>query len=477
MAFNSLEYLCFLPVALLLYYLVKQERRWIVLSVASFFFLGYISPVSLIVLLAATAVNYYLARAIASLKKNNVPYYAGIIINVLLIFICKFIDASGREIFLFFNQQTFDTGRIIATIGVSFYSLQSIAYLTEIRQGLSEFERNPGKFALYLSFFPKLVAGPIEQPGTFISQISSKKTTGADDIAYAFQRIVTGFFKKMVLADRLAVPVNTVFDTWDGSSGLTILVAVYLFTLQLYFDFSAYTDIAIGTARLFGYNLGENFRLPFNAASVTDFWRRWHISLIRWITQYLYYPVVYALRQRRTTAAVTGILVIFLISGCWHGLGITFLIWCLLHALFMIFEYLTKNGRDCLFKHLPKITVKITGIVLTFHFVVLANIFFRAGSVERAWHLIKGIFSFSSFVPGNYLADFVAPLGMGGDPDHIFNLYISFALALLFLVSDRFLHKMTEARKTSYILVFVMFILISVFGVFTDASKFIYTQF
>ncbi|MDD5571923.1 MAG: MBOAT family protein, partial [Bacteroidales bacterium] len=304
-----------------------------------------------------------------------------------------------------------------------------------------------------------------------------EKKFDSENFVNGFQRILIGLFKKLVIADRLAPVVANIFDLPGSHSGLTALVGVYLFTIQLYLDFSGYADMAIGTAQLFGYKLSENFMLPFGATSISEFWRRWHITLINWLKDYIYFPVVYKLREFKKVATITGIIIIFIISGMWHGLGLTFLIWSLIHCVCMIYEALTKNYRKRLSEKMKISTYKILSIFITINIVAFANIFFRANSVGDACKIIGEIFNLNNFIPQNYLLQFINPLAIGGHLEVMFNFYMLILLIVIYFIFESKLQKIILLSKNKYFIMFLFLMLILLFGIFNDNAYFIYNKF
>ena len=311
-------------------------------------------------------------------------------------------------------------------------------------------------------------------PNEFIPQINKNVIT-QDNLIIGFNRFLLGLFKKMVIADRLSPAVHSIFDFNDNYQGLTTLIGVYLFTVQLYFDFSGYTDMALGIAKMLGYDLKENFNLPLRSASVSEFWRRWHISLINWFTNYIYYPLVYRLRTYKKTAALTGILITFLVSGIWHGIGFTFLAWAICHILYLSFELFTKRFRVTLSEQLNHTFYNISSIFIVFNAVCFSNIFFRAESFEKAIQLIKNLFS--NFFPDNWLRNFIAPLATGGHQIDEFNFFISILIMGIFLLFEKKINRFAINKKLNLLFITAFIILIFIFGIFNNGERFIYMQF
>jgi len=241
----------------------------------------------------------------------------------------------------------------------------------------------------------------------------------------------------------------------------------------LYLDLSGYTDIAIGTAQLFGFRLKENFNLPFLARSITEFWRKWHISLIEWLTNYLYYPIVFELRNLRYKATLVGIIITFLVSGLWHGLGLNFIIWGAINAAYMSYELLTKRGRTKVSKKIPSFIYNPISIFITFNLVCFSNLFIRLFDIHQAWKVIKEVFSWQHFVPMNYNIDFLWQLTAKGEQEYQFNFYMMLVWVLIFFITEKIIHRSIQKQKFNFIYVFFMVLLLIAFGNFTSSEQFI----
>ncbi len=458
MSFNSPLFFIFLTAVISIHYYLPQRYRALLLLAGSFVFIGFHNIASLTTLVLLSIFNFYIAKNI-----QRPAYLLGILINAAAILLFSYFNTAPGGFIFSFSAISFDITGFVIALGLSFYSLQNIAYLTEIYFKHLSPEHRLSKYMLYNAFFPKIISGPVLLPAEFIPQISG------------FNRLLLGLFKKMVIADRLFPAVHSVFDFSDKYHGLTTLAAAYLFTVQLYFDFSGYTDMALGISKMLGYNLKENFNLPLRSTSVSEFWRRWHISLISWFSNYIYYPLVYRLRNYKKMAALTGIAITFLISGIWHGTGFTFLAWAFCHAIYLGFELLTKKTRAQLSEKFNNSFYKLISIFIVFNLVCFSNIFFRASSFERAIQLIKN--TFTNFFPENLLRDFVAPLAVGGHQLDEFNFYISIVIATLFLVFERKINRFATSEKWNMIFVVSCILMIMLFGIFNSGERFIYMQF
>jgi len=471
MQFNSFLFLFFLLTVVILNYFLSSRYRLSFLLFSSFVFIGYFSLASLVAVLFFSIVNFYIAKNISG---RSFLYVISLLFNVSAIVLFNYFNTSTQGISFKLSEVSFNIGSFIVALGLSFYSLQNIAYITDIYFKRSTPQHSILKYVLYNSFFPKVVSGPVLLPNELMPQMSDNRPS-AQMLASGINRLLTGLLKKMVIADRLFPAVQEIFDTPETYNGLTTLAGVYLFTLQLYFDFSGYTDMALGAAKMLGYDLKENFNLPLRSLSITEFWRRWHISLISWFSNYIYYPVVYRLRAYKKTAVFIGVAATFLVSAVWHGIGLTFLLWALCHVIYMSFELLTKSFRTNLSVRVPVMFYKLFSIFIVFNAVCFSNIFFRAHSATHAFQLIKNIFS--NFIPTNWMRDFVAPLAQSGNLNELFNGITTVVITLLVLLFERSLTKKGNETKINigYIIMCVM--LIMVFGVFSNAERFIYMQF
>ncbi|HEX9151874.1 MAG TPA: MBOAT family O-acyltransferase, partial [Flavobacterium sp.] len=285
---------------------------------------------------------------------------------------------------------------ILLPIGLSFHTFQAMSYTIEVYRGNYKAEKNFGIYALYVMFFPQLVAGPIERPQNILPQFHIKQYLNYEDLTAGFRLMLWGFFKKIVIADRLAVYVDSVYNNAERHSGITLLIATIFFAFQIYCDFSGYSDIALGTARVMGYRLMLNFRRPYLSRSIKEFWSRWHISLSTWFRDYLYIP----LGGNRVSKPrwYLNIFIVFMISGLWHGASWTYIIWGALHGFYQVFGLLADKLKE----KIPSLSLKpgplqiIFQIGLTFILATFAWIFFRANSVQDAFTIVNGIFTWKS---------------------------------------------------------------------------------
>lgn len=474
----SLQYLVFLLLVVGVYYGLPLKQK-AVLLVASLIFVALASPASLAALVVLSLLNQQMARAIgraATAEGRRKLFWIGIGVNVLVILVCKYFENTPLGFYFDLSLINFRVNHLVFILGLSFYSLQNIAYLADTWLGRRNSAGTMADLLLYNGFFPKIIAGPILLPGEFFPVSHQRVSLDRVNLSEGAQRILLGMFKKLVIADRLSLSVHSVFDYRDAHPGITSLVAAYLFTIQLYFDFSGYSDMAIGAAQLFGIRIKENFRFPLYARSVSEFWRRWHISLIDWLSAYLYYPIVYRWRRYKRWAAAAGIVVTFIISGIWHGIGWTFFCWSICHMIYLLGELSTKNLRLKLNKRLDSVLWQVMTIFLTFNLVSLSNIFFRATRFSDALRMFRQIFS-GWFMPHHLLGDFIAPLASGGNLEDLFNIGLTLGLTGALLVADRLMYRQIRGRKLNLVFILAGILLILYFGVLGQTEKFIYTQF
>lgn len=469
MIFNSAIFIAFAFVVVVLNYLMASRFRLPFLLFCSLVFVGYYNLESLATLLVFTVFNFYIAKRVAG---NRLLYIVGLLLNAYAIVMFNYFSWSqkGPEFsytFIHFNLDSF-----IIALGLSFYSLQNIAYLSEVYFERMKPEPSFLRFALYNAFFPKAISGPVMLPAAFLPQVNEHKITSEQLIA-GFNRFLLGLFKKLVIADRLAPAVHSIFDFNDTYAGLTTVTGIYLFTLQLYFDFSGYSDMALGIAKMLGYDLKENFNMPLRSQSISEFWRKWHISLISWFSNYIYYPVVYRLRKYKQVAAFVGIVLTFFVSGIWHGIGFTFLAWACCHAVYLSVELFTKKWTTTSVSE--SVYFKPLRIFWVFNLVALSNVFFRADSIATATRLLKN--SVQHFMPADWLKEFVAPLAVGGHQMDEFNFYISLFVVAFFLMFEGKLNKLAVSQKWSIVYSVLLVLLLFLLGVFSNGERFIYMQF
>lgn len=483
MQFISFGFLLALPVVALITYFIPQKYRYIWLLVVSIAFYTSISPVALIVLAANILVTYFAGRTIEKLinssansdgvaadsEKKNRPAAAKTVLVASIIF----------EIAAMFF---FRTGILIYAIGISFFTLKSVGYLADVYKGEREAEKDPLMLALFVSFFPQVVSGPIDRAGNLIPQLREPVSVDFDRLRDGFLQMLWGYFLKLVIADRLAVFVNEVYASPGFYEGTIVAIATLFYTFEIYCDFAGYTSIAIGTARILGIDVTKNFDCPYLSKSIPEFWRRWHISLSSWLKDYVYIPLGGS--RKGKNRKYLNIIIVFAVSGIWHGSALTFLVWGLLHAIYQIIGYLTAPLREKLLGVLKisrdELSHTIISTLFTFLLVNFAWIFFRAQSLMHAFMIIKKSFEFTPWVLSDtslYQAGLSrASLGVG--IIGIVILTITDILSFRGIEIRKVILRQTLWLRWLVMLTAIMVILIfGIWGSGYDASSFIYQQF
>ena len=407
MYFNSLDFALFLPIVFILYWFVTNKNLKLqnaLLVVASYVFYGWWDWRFLSLIVFSSLVDYTIGLQLnhtAQPSKRKLLLWSSILVNLGFLGFFKyynfFID-SFVEAFSFFGSPIQpNTLDIILPVGISFYTFQTLSYTIDVYKRKLEPTRDIVSFLAFVSFFPQLVAGPIERATHLLPQFYKKRQFHYSQAVDGCRQILWGFFKKVVIADNCAEYANQIFNNSAEHSGSTLLMGALFFSFQIYGDFSGYSDIAIGTSRLFGFDLKQNFAFPYFSRDIAEFWRRWHISLSTWFRDYLYIPLGGS--QGGTWMKVRNTFIIFLVSGFWHGANWTFIIWGFLNALYFLPLLLAKRNRTHLNvvaqdSKLPSIT-ELVQMGLTFGLTVIAWVFFRAESVTHALNYLQGLFSSS----------------------------------------------------------------------------------
>jgi len=396
--FNSLTFLGFFAVVSVLYYLVPHGWRWPLLLITSCYFYFTFQPEYLLLLAYAAAVAYgggCLLAGRQGSRSGRMVLACGIGAELGSLVVFKYFDflaGSMEQLSRPFASVTLPRLHLVLPVGLSFFTFSCVSYLIDVHRGRIATERHPGRLAVYVSFFPKLLAGPIERAGPFLAQLAVPVGFDADRVASGLQLMLCGLCKKVVIADRLAVFVDAGFRAPAFQSPVTLLIATYFYAFQIYCDFSGYSDIAIGAARVLGFDLMENFRRPYLARSVPEFWtRRWHLSLMAWWRDYLYIPMGGS--RVSTSRRYLNVLVVYLVSGLWHGANWTFVIWGGLNGCYQIARTAlgAAPGRVARILRLPACLGIALSMLLTFHLIAFAFIFFRAASLADAVTVISRI--------------------------------------------------------------------------------------
>lgn len=485
MLFNSFEFLLFLPIVLIVYAVFKRARPGFLL-LSSYFFYGWWNWSYLILIIASSLVDYISSIQISNTENQRRSKFfltLSVAVNLGILFSFKYFNFFVGEFNKLLEILSMDYlvphTDLLLPMGISFYTFQSLSYTIDVFNRKIPSERKPIPFFLYVSFFPQLVAGPIERAGNLLGQLNNLKDIEWKNINSGLAKTSIGFFKKLVIADRIAPFVNQVYDSPDQYDGFFLILATVLFAFQIYCDFSGYSDIAIGVARMFGVRLMENFNSPYFASNIRDFWGRWHISLSTWFKDYVYIPLGGNRRK-----LVRNVFITFLVSGIWHGANWTFAVWGALHGFYLI-------ATIILVKHIAfkgKLGSFIS-IVFTFALVVFAWIFFRANSIGDAYLIITKIGDFNI----NYIKDvvyqiiavfgnaqtFLRPLNLNYG-EFIFDFSIGdIWLLMLSIPAMLFFEFQLQKDKTREMPPWgtaVFLVLILLFGTFSK-NQFIYFQF
>lgn len=478
MLFNSLDFAVFLPLVFIIYwFLLRDNVQWqnIFLVISSYVFYGWWDWRFLILILVSTVVDYLLGNKLyeePSEKKRRFFLYISLAVNLGLLGFFKyfnfFLDNFSSAFSFFGSQVKLDSLSIILPVGISFYTFQTLGYSIDIYRGKIKPAHNFISFAAFVSFFPQLVAGPIERASNMLPQFYRKRKFLYARGVYGLRQILWGLFKKVVIADHCAKYVDLIFDDPDTFSGSTLALGAILFTFQIYADFSGYSDIAIGTARLFGFDLMRNFSYPYFSRNIGEFWRRWHISLSTWFRDYLYIPLGGS--RVGTVKKVRNIFLIFVISGFWHGANWTFIAWGTLHALFFLPLLFFRSNRKYMNivaenNAIPTFSEAVK-MLLTFSFLVFSWIFFRSPSISEAFLYLQHLFTRSLFSVPELL------------PKMIF-LFIVFLLTVEWLArrQDFALAKFESSFNKPFRWCFYFLLITFIFFFSESKQEFIYFQF
>jgi alginate O-acetyltransferase complex protein AlgI len=476
MLFNSFHFVFFFIVVTALYFSLPHKMRWFLLLISSCYFYMAFVPIYILILGFTIVIDYFAGICIenAEGKRRKMFLVVSLIANIGVLAVFKYYNFFNTNFTALLKGFSLDNPlpylSILLPIGLSFHTFQAMSYTIEVYRGNQKAERHFGIYSLYVMFYPQLVAGPIERPQNLLHQFREKHYFDYDNVTEGLRMILWGFVKKLVIADRLAIYVNAVYNNPEHHSGLTLIAATVFFAIQIYCDFSAYSEMAIGTARVMGFKLMTNFNRPYFARNISEFWKRWHISLSTWFKDYMYISL--GGNKVSVPRWYFNLFFVFLVSGLWHGANWTYIIWGALNGFYLVFAIISQPVRDKMNSLLgltkfPKL-LRIIQIITTFILTAFAWIFFRANTVQDAFTIIRKIFTFSKPV-------FIDNPSM--------MIYSVAGLLLLFLVELKneyfkkdhsFLHNPNwVVRHLSYAL---LIILILLFGVF-DGGQFIYFQF
>ncbi|GAA4321296.1 MBOAT family O-acyltransferase [Flaviaesturariibacter amylovorans] len=474
MLFNSFEFLLFFPIVTLIFFLLPHKWRWLHLLIASCIFYMAFIPVYILILIFTIIIDYYAGIFIEEAEGKRRKWWLGasLVANVGILVVFKYYNFFISNINESFGlQQTTPLPllNIILPIGLSFHTFQAMSYTIEVYRGKEKAERHFGIYSLYVLFYPQLVAGPIERPQNLLFQFHTEQKWDTQRVYEGLKLMLWGLFKKVVIADRLSLYVDQVYGAPQDWPGANIIVASVLFAIQIYCDFSGYSDMAIGSAKVMGFKLMTNFNRPYFARNIQEFWKRWHISLSTWFRDYLYISL--GGNRVSNVRRYLNVAIVFLVSGFWHGANWTFIIWGAVHAVLITGytfykEYINKSHKSTWLGNM-------WSLALTFGVVVIAWVFFRASSASEAFYMIGQMFQ-ADF--GNFTLNPKADDAQFGNTSALIALFM---IGLLF-VNERYQDVLqTRLNNKPYLDVafntMILFFIIA-FGVFQRVS-FIYFQF
>lgn len=471
MLFNSIHFLVFFPIILFLSGLLKKKDHLvrILLLLASLYFYMAWNVHFIYLLLVSIIIDYFVALEIQKteeIRKRKILLFVSLFGNLGLLCYFKytnFLLGTFNDL-NFLNSFRFPVYSIILPVGISFYTFQSMSYTIDVYRKHIVARSSFIDFALYVSFFPQLVAGPIVRAETFFRDLDSRLPVTMEDIKISFARILLGFTKKVVFADNIAIHVDSVFRDFSSLSSLEIWTGSILFAWQIYYDFAGYTDIAIGVARLFGFQFDKNFNFPYAAANITDYWARWHISFITWIRDYIFIPLG---GSRGTKFLIyRNIFITFLFAGIWHGAAYHFVLWGIWNGIFVSIhrEYSKSSIREFLMKN-GGVGYDILCRLSLIFFLGISAIFFRAEDMTKGWAMLGRMFAVSPDVPF---------AGTFSNLNYAFLLAIFYFSGVFF--SKRPLENLIKSPRAFTFFLIVNFIMLLVFSV-TESQSFIYFAF
>lgn len=478
MIFTSFNFLIFFPAVCLLYLFTPSKYRWLTLLIASYFFYINLKPVFALLLATVTLSTYIFTLLI---EKTNIEskkkFYlvSNIILILLPLFFFKYFSVINTGIItlleLYNLRWPLPEIKLILPVGISFYTFMAIGYTVDVYNEEIRPEKNIGIVALFVSFFPLILSGPIERAKNMLPQFRALNSMEYGSVVQGFKMLLWGYFMKLVVADRIGIYVDAVYGNIFNHNGTSLLLAAFLYPFQVYADLGGYSLIAIGIAKILNINVMQNFNRPFFATSMSEFWRRWHISLISWLTDYIYTPLSFGFRRYKVWGIVIALMITFFVSGIWHGASITFVIWGLIQGVFLSIEALT-NKRKATFEKKYNLSEKgwyvSIGIFVTFILFAFSQIFGRASNMNDAFGVLNKIIS-------TY-----GPLFIGNPSTFIF-IFIGLSILLLKDFKDEYApakillfespHKIVRVLSYSSILIIILLI-----GVF-DGGEFIYFKF
>lgn len=483
MNFNSLQYLLFLPIVLILYYVLPKKLKNPVLLLASFYFYICWEPIYALLMLFSITATYICGILVEKqlLGKKKLWLVLCLLINLAILFFFKYFNfcmETIRETFsLFGSKADLPTLNVLLPVGISFYTFQALGYTIDVYRNDIKAEKNFIDYALFVSFFPQLVAGPIERTGNIVPQLKKSHEFSFINLRDGFLLILWGMMKKVLIADTLAIAVNTVYNDPQAHSGIQMIFATLCFSFQIYCDFSAYSDIARGSARMLGIELMRNFDFPYGAQSIKDFWRRWHISLSTWFKDYLYFPLGGSRVSKFRRCF--NLMIVFLVSGLWHGAAMTYVVWGFLHGAYQIVGTLMMPAKQKLYSKIKKDNPVLSAVRVfgTFLLVNIAWVLFRANSLSDAIFIFKRIL----LIPFNSFDFNLSVLGLSN-----LTLFIMLIAVAVLITVDYINRKNPVAERINntvwfkYVIYLALLFAILLFGYYGpgfDPQDFVYFQF
>jgi alginate O-acetyltransferase complex protein AlgI len=480
MLFNSIQFLIFFVVVTTIYFLLPNRWRWLHLLIASCIFYAYFIPIYILILFFTIIIDYIAGIMIENAHGPKRKWFLvmSLVANVGVLAVFKYYNFFIDNVNVLLESFHLSAGPglshlgIILPIGLSFHTFQAMSYTIEVYRGHEKAERHFGIYSLYVMFYPQLVAGPIERPQNVLHQFHENHEFDFTRVVTGLQRILWGLFKKVVVSDVVATYVNSIYNNYELNTGFTLIFATAMFAIQIYCDFSGYSDIALGTARVMGYELMENFKLPYFSKSISEFWKRWHISLSTWFRDYLYISM--GGNRVSTGRRYFNLWFTFLISGLWHGASWNFIIWGAIHGTYLIVGVWTKAIRRRL-SNAVGLTEgswpdKIVNVACTFALASLAWVFFRANTFHQATSIIAGMFA-----PEHWLNLRIQDTGVFAAM--LFGISILFAVEFLYLRRHQIEDISPERGWLRPVVVSTVLLLLLVqFGV-SEGDQFIYFQF
>ena len=479
MLFNSLDFLLFFPIVTILYFLLPHKYRWIHLLLASCIFYMAFVPVYILILFFTIVIDYIAGIVIENAEKKKRKFFltVSIVANAGVLAVFKYYNFFIGNVNDLLHSLHVSTANIpflsiLLPIGLSFHTFQAMSYTIEVYRGKQKAEKHFGIYALYVMFYPQLVAGPIERPQNMLHQFREKHNFDSQNLLEGLRLMLWGFFKKLVIADRLALYVNSVYNSPGNYHYMNLIIATIFFAIQIYCDFSGYSDIAIGAAKTMGFNLMTNFNKPYFSKNIQEFWKTWHISLSTWFRDYVYISL--GGNRVPVKRIYFNVAIVFVVSGFWHGANWTYIVWGALHAFYILFYMFLKNTFRINIKE--NRLLNLTYISSTFLIVAFAWIFFRANSVSDAFLIVSHIFTLHASHPFQLVVTNMKDLSQFGLFSTVFSLA---GIAVLFILETGITPDLANYNKKPMLdIAFCtsMLFLIVMLGVF-NSNSFIYFQF